>query len=68
MDTYKNEMIWYSIGTNEPVWHFNGTVNSTFLHRYHINIVVKSHVKDPGQTLINDNFTQVSTIKSTFKE
>ena len=68
MDTYRNEMIRYSIGTNETVWYFNGTVNSTFLHYYLINFVLKSHVKDLGQTLINDNLTVVSIIKSTFKE
>ena len=38
------------------------------LHYYLINFVVNSHVKDPGQSLINDNFTVVSIVKSTFKE
>ena len=28
------------------------------------NFVGNSHVKDPGQSLINDNFTVVSIIKS----
>ena len=31
-------------------------------------IVVNSHVYDTGQSLINDNFTVVSIVKSTFKE
>ena len=30
--------------------------------------VAMSHVKDPGHSLINDNFTLVRTVKSTFKE
>ena len=35
---------------------------------YLINFVVNSHVWDTGQSLINDNFTVVSIVKSTFKE
>ena len=58
-------MVRYSIGTNERVWYFNGTVNSTFLHYYLMNFVVNSHVKDPGQSLKNDNLTMVSIVKGT---
>ena len=36
MDTSKNEMVRYAIGTNETVWYFNGTVNSSLLHYYRI--------------------------------
>ena len=46
----------------------NGTLNGTLLYYYHLNFVVNSHVKDPGQSLINDNFTVVSIFKSTFEE
>ena len=34
MDTAKNEMVWYGMGTNEMVQYFNGTVNSTLLLPY----------------------------------
>ena len=45
MDTSKKEMVWYGIGTNETVWYFNGTANSTSLHYYYINFVVNSHLR-----------------------
>ena len=48
MDTSKNEMVRYAIATNETVWYFNGTVNSSLLHYYLIHFVMNSHVKDPG--------------------
>ena len=44
MDTYKNEMVLYGIGTNETVQYFNSTVNGTLLHFYLINLAVNSHV------------------------
>ena len=50
----------YSILTN--------TVNGTLLYYYLMNFVMNSHVNDHGQSLINDNFTVVSIIKSTFNE
>ena len=53
MDTYKNKMVWYGISINEMVEYFKGTL----LHFYRINFVVNSHFQDPGQFLINDNFT-----------
>ena len=56
----------YGIGTNETVQYFNGTVNCILVHHYHLNFVVKCHVQDPGQSLINDNFTVVSISKSNF--
>ena len=34
MDTPKNEMIWYVIGTNETLYYFNGTFNDTLLYYY----------------------------------
>ena len=39
----KNEMLWYSIGNNEKVQYFEGTVNGTLLHYYLINFVMNSH-------------------------
>ena len=60
--------IWYRIGTNAVVQYFDGTVNGTLLHYYHINFVVNIHVKNLGHILINDNFTVVSIVKSAFKE
>ena len=67
MDTYKNEMIWY--GTWYLNSTINGTVNGTLLQYYlNINILVNSHVYGPGQSLINDNCTVVSIIKSTLNE
>ena len=33
-----------------------------------MNFVVNSHIQDPGQLLISDNFTVISIVKSTFKE
>ena len=29
MDTFKNIILWYRIGTNESVQYFNGTLNAT---------------------------------------
>ena len=43
METPKNEMVWYGIGTNETVQYFNSTVNDTLLHYYFINFVENSH-------------------------
>ena len=37
-------------------YHRNSTVNGTLLHYYPIDFVVNSHVQDPGQFIINDNF------------
>ena len=48
--------------------YINGTVNGTLLHYYFINFVMNSHVKDAGQSLINDNFIVVGIVKSTFKQ
>ena len=42
------------------VWYLNGSANDTLLHPYHINFVVNSHIKDPGQSVINDEFTSIS--------
>ena len=43
MDTFKNEMVWYAVGTNEALQYFYSTVNGTLLHyccidfkKYHI--------------------------------
>ena len=52
----------YSIGTIETVGYFNSTVDGTLLH-YLINLVVNNHDKDPGQSLINDNYTMVSIVE-----
>ena len=57
MATSKNEMVRYRIGTIETV-----------LHHYLINLFLNGYVKDPGQSLINDNFTLVNVVKITFKE
>ena len=46
------EMVWYS----------------TLLHYYLMNFVVNNHVQDLGQSLMNDNLTVVSIVKTTFKE
>ena len=35
---------------------------------YLINFVVNSHILDHGESLINDKFTEVSIVKSTFQE
>ena len=43
--------------------YFNGTVNGTLLH-YYLKFCLHRHVKYPGQSLINDNFTVVSIYKS----
>ena len=56
MATSKNEMVRYRIGNIESV-----------LHNYLINFFVNGHVKDPGQSQINDEFTVVSIDKITFK-
>ena len=56
----------YGIGTNETVQYFNGTVKCILVLYYHLNFVGKCHVYDPGQSLINDNFTVVSISKSNF--
>ena len=68
MVTVKKETVQYGIGTNETVVFFNNTVTGTLLHYCLINFVMKSHVQDPGQFLVNNNFTVVSIVKSTFKE
>ena len=57
--------------TNKTVTCFNGTVNCMYFVAsllYTIHLVVNSHVKDPGQSLINNDFTVISIVKSTFKE
>ena len=64
VDTSKKETVQYGISTNEMVQYFD----STLLHYYPIKFVVNVHVQDPEQSLINDNFTVVSILKSTFKE
>ena len=64
LDAVKKEMVW----PQYMVWYFNGIGNATLLHYYLIHFVVNSHVYDPGQSLINDNFTVVSIVKSTFKK
>ena len=46
---------------------FNRNVNRAVLNYYFINPVVNSHVTDPGQSLINENFTVASIGKSTIK-
>ena len=63
MDTSKSETVRFGISTNEMVMVL---LNGTLLH-YYLVFVVNSHVKDPGQSLMNDSFTLVSMIKSTFK-
>ena len=55
--------IWYRIGTNAVVQYFDGTVNGTLLHYYHINFVVNIHVKNLGHILINDNFTWLVSLR-----
>ena len=45
-------MKWYDI--------LNKTVNGNLLQYYIIYFVVNRHVYDPGQSLINDNFTVVT--------
>ena len=47
----------------------NGTVPvSVPMKRYNIlNFVFYSHVQEPGQCLINDNFTVVGIVKSTLE-
>ena len=64
MDTSKNEMIGYSIGTNEMVQHFY----STLLLYYLIHFLGNIHIYGPGQSLINDNCKVISIFKSTFEE
>ena len=54
MDTSKNDMVRYCVGTNKTMQYFNGTVNSTLLH-YLINFTVSSPIKNPGQSPRNDN-------------
>ena len=62
-----NKTAWHGIGTTETVLYFN-IVNDTLLHYYLKDFVVNGHVQDPEQSLINDNLTEVSIIKSTIKE
>ena len=54
MDTSKNDMVRYCVGTYKTMQYFNGTVNSTLLH-YFINFTVNSPIKNPGQSPQNDN-------------
>ena len=56
METSKNEMVRTGIGTSETetAQYFN----STLLQYYLIGFVVNSHVEDPWQSQINDNFGQ----------
>ena len=63
MDTSKNATVRYGIGTNDMVQYYKGTVNSISLQYYLINFVVKNHDQDPGQSIVNDNFTVVSILK-----
>ena len=44
MGTFKNEIVWYGIGTNEMLRYFKGTVDGTSLHFYLMNFVVNIHV------------------------
>ena len=37
-------MVQYSIGIDKTVQYSNSAVDSTFVHYYHINFVVNSHV------------------------
>ena len=64
VDTSKNETVQYGISTNEMVQYFDNTL----LHYYPIKFVENIHVQDPEQSLISDNFTVVSILKSTSKE
>ena len=44
MYTSRTKQYGTSIRTNETVWYFNGTGDSTLLHYYLINSVANSHV------------------------